>query len=164
MGAVATQMTEKLIRRHPHVFGETEAVQGAGQVLANWDRIKQEKEGRTGLFADVPENLPALLHARKLQRRAANRADEDADLGVVGGGDAAATIDALAPLLTELRGLAEAGADAAPTAEPEARDAVERLIGELLFGIVDVSRRLRSDPELALRAASARFRSSVAES
>ena len=60
MGEVAGQMTEKLVRRHPHVFGEAE-VDGAGEVLSNWDRIKREKEGREGLFADVPENLPALL-------------------------------------------------------------------------------------------------------
>jgi nucleoside triphosphate diphosphatase len=64
---VAAQMTEKLIRRHPHVFGEVEA-ETAGEVLRNWDQIKQDVEGRD-LLGDVPENLPALLYARKILRR-----------------------------------------------------------------------------------------------
>jgi MazG family protein len=65
---VAEQMTEKLIRRHPHVFGEVEA-ETAGEVLRNWDQIKREVEGRDP-FGDVPENLPGLLYARKILRRA----------------------------------------------------------------------------------------------
>ena len=76
LAAVAELCREKLIRRHPHVFGEVEA-ETAGEVLKNWDRIKVEVEGggERPLFADVPENLPALLYARKIQRRAATRAD-----------------------------------------------------------------------------------------
>ena len=68
---VAEGMTAKLIRRHPHVFGEAEA-ETAGEVLRNWDRIKREQEGRGASepFADVPENLPGLLYARKILRRA----------------------------------------------------------------------------------------------
>jgi MazG family protein len=64
---VAAQMTEKLIRRHPHVFGEVEA-ETSKEVLRNWDQIKQDVEGRD-LFGDVPENLPGLLYARKVLRR-----------------------------------------------------------------------------------------------
>ncbi len=63
---VAEQMTEKLIRRHPHVFGEVEA-ETSGEVRRNWDEIKREVEGRN--FDDVPENLPGLLYARKILRR-----------------------------------------------------------------------------------------------
>jgi len=72
LGEVAEAMVAKLIRRHPHVFGDAEA-RTAGEVLRNWDRIKREQEGRGAgdPFEDVPENLPALLYARKLQRRAA---------------------------------------------------------------------------------------------
>ncbi len=163
LGAVATGMTEKLIRRHPHVFGETE-VADSGEVLANWDQIKQDKEGRSGLFADVPENLPALLFARKLQRRAANRAPDGAELGVVGTGEGIAGAAAVArEELARLEQLAEAGADGTPGAEPQARDAIDESLGELLFAVVDISRRLRSDPELALRAATARFKSSADE-
>jgi MazG family protein len=128
LSEVAESMTQKLIRRHPHVFGETEA-NTAGEVLKNWDRIKREEEGRgaDGPFADVPENLPALLYARKMQRRAASAglAGEEAQERL---GDA------------------------------EARDEAERWIGEALFSLVDVARRLRVDPELALRAAAERFR------
>ena len=78
---VADGMVAKLIRRHPHVFEESEArdlLEGdpstAREVLSNWDRIKQEVEGRGAgdPFADVPPNLPALLYARKVQRRAAS--------------------------------------------------------------------------------------------
>ena len=59
--AVARHVTEKLIRRHPHVFGETE-VADAGEVLRNWDQIKRTEAGREpGIFGEVPENLPALL-------------------------------------------------------------------------------------------------------
>ena len=71
LGAVADTITEKLIRRHPHVFGEVEAADSR-EVLRNWDQIKREVEGRgvDDPFADVPENLPALLYARKILRRA----------------------------------------------------------------------------------------------
>jgi len=128
---VAESMSQKLIRRHPHVFGETEA-RTAGEVLRNWDRIKREEEGRGAddPFADVPENLPALLYARKMQRRAASA-------GLAG--------DAAQERL----------------ADTEARDAAERWIGDALFSLVDLARRLRVDPELALRAAARRFRSGL---
>jgi MazG family protein len=69
LAAVADRMVDKLIRRHPHVFGEVE-VEGAADVVRNWDEIKR---GETGsLFGDLPETLPATLYARKIQRRAAN--------------------------------------------------------------------------------------------
>ena len=72
LGRVAEHVTEKLIRRHPHVFGETEA-STAAEVLRNWDEIKSSEAGREpGLFGEVPENLPAPLYARKVQRRAAS--------------------------------------------------------------------------------------------
>src|SRR3954452_15280049 len=68
---VAEHVRQKLIRRHPHIFGETE-VANAGEVLRNWDAIKATETGREpGIFGEVPENLPSLLHARKVQRRAA---------------------------------------------------------------------------------------------
>jgi uncharacterized protein YabN with tetrapyrrole methylase and pyrophosphatase domain len=72
LAAVAEHCRQKLIRRHPHVFGDAEA-ESAGAVLRNWDRIKAGEEGREpGIFGDVPENLPAPLYARKLQRRASS--------------------------------------------------------------------------------------------
>jgi MazG family protein len=161
LAAVAEQMTAKLIRRHPHVFGEVDAAD-SGQVLANWDRIKREQEGRDGLFTDVPENLPALLYARKLQRRATSRAPEDAELGVSG-------LEAVDGVARELRAaadrleqLAGEGASAAPGGDAGERDEVFDQVGEMLFSAVDLARRLRCDPELALRAAAGRFRDRAA--
>ena len=128
LSEVAESMIQKLIRRHPHVFGEAEA-ETAGEVLRNWDRIKREEEGRGAddPFADVPENLPALLYARKMQRRAVSAG------------------------LTGEEAQERLGDD-------QTREATERWIGETLFELVDMARRLRVDPELALRAAAQRFR------
>src|SRR5216683_7496094 len=69
LGAVARNVHDKLVRRHPHVFGEVVA-DTAGRVKENWERIKREQEGREGVFHHVPEALPALLFARKVQQRA----------------------------------------------------------------------------------------------
>ena len=69
---VAEHCRQKLIRRHPHVFGDVE-VESAGDVLRNWDDIKRGEEGREpGIFGEVPENLPGPLYARKLLRRASS--------------------------------------------------------------------------------------------
>lgn len=72
LASVAEGTTRKLIRRHPHVFGDDPDALTSRDVLANWDRIKREVEGRGAddPFADVPENLPGLLYARKILRRA----------------------------------------------------------------------------------------------
>src|SRR5579871_2932800 len=72
LAQVAEHCIDKLVRRHPHVFGEVE-VDGAEAVRRNWEEIKRTSEGRgaRGLFADVPENLPALSLAARVQRRAA---------------------------------------------------------------------------------------------
>ncbi len=70
MADVAEHCRQKLIRRHPHVFGSADA-ETAGEVLANWDQIKQSEPGReAGIFGEVPENLPGPLYARKVIRRA----------------------------------------------------------------------------------------------
>jgi uncharacterized protein YabN with tetrapyrrole methylase and pyrophosphatase domain len=72
LAQVAEHCRQKLIRRHPHVFGDAE-VASAGEVLRNWDAIKATEAGREpGMFGEIPENLPALLYARKVQRRAAS--------------------------------------------------------------------------------------------
>lgn len=143
LAQVAEHVRRKLIRRHPHIFGETaderpddeRPSQGAGpdaplstprdadEVLRNWDRIKRTEAGRErGIFGEVPENLPALLHARKVQRRA--------------------TSAGVQPVIDE-------------------RDAAFTEVGDLLFNAVALARRLKIDPELALRAASERYRTDV---
>src|SRR6266487_4731252 len=68
---VARAIHDKLVRRHPHVFGDAEA-RTAGRVRERWEQIKTEQEGRSGIFHHVPESLPALLYARKVQQRAAS--------------------------------------------------------------------------------------------
>ena len=163
LAAVAEGTRAKLVRRHPHVFGDAEAA-SAGEVLGNWDRIKREQEGRSGLFEDVPENLPALLLARKLQRRAVTRAGERAELGTVGAADSDPSLRRITALAERLGELAAAGAQAGPGEETGTRAEVEEALGDLLFSAVDLARRLSCDPELALRAASERFRLRLAES
>jgi nucleoside triphosphate diphosphatase len=141
LAAVAEHCRQKLIRRHPHVFGEAEA-DSAAQVLRNWDAIKREEPGREeGVFAEVPENLPALLLARKVQRRAASAGVMDVEE---------------AEALQDLRACVEALAHA-----PEDRDARFGMLGAVLFAAVHVARVERLDPELALRAAAGRFRDAV---
>jgi XTP/dITP diphosphohydrolase/tetrapyrrole methylase family protein/MazG family protein/ATP diphosphatase len=67
LAVVADRMREKLIRRHPHVFGEVQ-VDGAADVVRNWDAIKRDEHG--SLFGDLPETLPSTMLAAKVQRRA----------------------------------------------------------------------------------------------
>jgi MazG family protein len=71
LAEVARGIHAKLVRRHPHVFGDAE-LETPGAVKGRWEELKREQEDREGIFHDVPEGLPALLHARKVQRRAAS--------------------------------------------------------------------------------------------
>ncbi len=137
LAQVAEHCRRKLVRRHPHVFGDAEA-ETAGQVLRNWDAVKEGEEGRErGVFAEVPENLPGPLLARKVQRRAASSGFDPLT--------APETVDAARLALEQI---AADGADAAT-------------IGDALFALVNVARKAKVDPELALRASAGRFRSRV---
>jgi MazG family protein len=143
---VARAAHEKLVRRHPHVFGDVEA-RTAGRVRERWDEIKRTQEEREGIFHHVPESLPALLYARKVQRRAAAIGFEYPD-----------TAGALADLDDEVRELKEALAEvgeAAPETEPHPH--VFEEMGDVFFAAVNVARRLNVDPELALRTMTRRF-------
>jgi MazG family protein len=148
LSAVADHCREKLIRRHPHVFGEAEA-ESAAQVLRNWDRIKREEERAGESFAEAPETLPALLYARRLQRRIVSETGREPEPAEAAG--------RLREAAGDLAGLLERGESAAPGADPAERNRVEEALGEALFAAVDVARRLRADPELALRGAADRF-------
>ena len=144
--SVARGVHDKLVRRHPHVFGDTEA-DTPGRVRQRWEEIKTAQEGREGIFHDVPESLPALLQARKVQRRAAAAGYDWPDLE-----------GPLAKVSEELDELGVAVAEAGePAPETEADPAVVHELGDLLFTVVNVARRLNVDPELALRATSRRF-------
>jgi MazG family protein len=144
--SVARGIAGKLIRRHPHVFGDAEA-RTPGRVRERWEKIKSEQEGREGVFHDVPESLPALLHARKVQRRAAAAGYDWPDVA-----------GPLAKVYEELREL-ETAAGRAPSTAPESEPDGEVFgeVGDVLFTVVNLARRLNVDPELALRATSARF-------
>jgi nucleoside triphosphate diphosphatase len=133
LAQVADHCSQKLIRRHPHVFGDV-AVDGPAAVRRNWDEIKRTSEGRAagGLFSDVPENLPALALAAKIQRRA------DPDQLEAPFGEAQSWLSRL-PALAGREDRFEA-------------------FGELLFVLVRCARALDVDPELALRRATSRFR------
>jgi MazG family protein len=140
LAEVADGITAKLIRRHPHVFGEVD-VADSREVLRNWDAIKRGEDGREpGLFGEVPENLPSLLHARKVQRRAASSGFDFP--GIEG------------PLQSVGDALVALGA-------ANGREERFHELGDLLFAVVNVARKLDLDPELALRSSSERFRSRV---
>jgi len=130
--AAARAIHTKLVARHPHVFGDAEA-KDAEHVRERWEALKRDQEGREGIFHDVPEGLPALSYAQKVQVRARAVGFEYPDLA-----------GAIADLDDELRELKE---DFAPDE-----------LGDVLFATVNVARKLGVDPELELRAAAKRFR------
>ena len=128
------------------MFGDVEA-RTAGRVRENWEQIKTRDEGRQGIFHDVPESLPALLYARKVQRRAAAIGFEYPDAA-----------GALADLDDEVRELGDALAEAGePRAETEPAAHVFEEVGDVFFAAVNVARLQNVDPELALRTMTRRF-------
>jgi XTP/dITP diphosphohydrolase/tetrapyrrole methylase family protein/MazG family protein/ATP diphosphatase len=143
---VARAVHAKLVRRHPHVFGDAEA-RTAERVRERWESIKLEQEGRAGVFHDVPGALPALLHARKVQRRAAAVGYDWPDL--------AGPLEKVREELDELAAELDRAGEPRPETEPDPRVADE--IGDVLFTVVNVARRLNVDPELALRRTSQKF-------
>ncbi len=147
MDEVCRAIVDKLVRRHPHVFGDLQ-VDGAGQVAANWEAIKRserEDGGRTASALDgVPKPLPALLRAQRVQTKASRvgfdweRIDEPLDK----------VSEEFDELRTEWR---------RRTDGPEARRRVEEEFGDLLFALVNCARFLEVDAEQALRAAVDKF-------
>jgi XTP/dITP diphosphohydrolase/tetrapyrrole methylase family protein/MazG family protein/ATP diphosphatase len=125
----------KLVARHPHVFGDAEA-NSAEHVRERWEALKRDNEGRVGIFHDVPEGLPALSYAQKIQVRARAVGFEYPDLA-----------GALADLDDEIQELKD--------------DFSANELGDVLFAAVNVARKLDVDPELELRAAAKRFRRRV---
>lgn len=142
---VAAAIAAKMVRRHPHVFGTAEVESAAAQSLA-WEQQKaEERAARAGAgedasaLADIPLNLPALTRALKLQRRAA-RVGFD-------WGETQPVLDKLREETAEIEAALAAGD----------RQAVAEEIGDLLFTMVNLARRLEVDPETALRACNAKF-------
>ncbi|HHW14394.1 MAG TPA: nucleoside triphosphate pyrophosphohydrolase, partial [Firmicutes bacterium] len=146
MNDVVRGIVEKLIRRHPHVFGEV-SVSGAGEVVVNWEKIKRGEKGnaeRRSALDGIPRHLPALLIAQKVQGKAARTGFEWPDLSA-----------AVAKALEEAREVRRAyGSHQEGSA---GRDKLEEEIGDLLFAVVNVARFLEVDAEAALRRAVAKF-------
>jgi MazG family protein len=134
---VAGGIVDKLVRRHPHVFGDT-SVADAAEVTANWETLKaQEKPERTGVFDGVAPAQPALNYSEQLQRRAAKV-----------GFDWTADAQAVDRIRAELDEFLAASDDVARTHE----------LGDLLLSVVGLARRHGIDSEMALRGAAGRFR------
>ena len=148
---VLRHINEKLIRRHPHVFGD-ESAETPGQVLHRWEQIKAEEKRNKGeangdsgdaqesILDGVPRSQPAMLEARKIGRKAASA-----------GFDWAQVDDIVEKLQEEIREL-EAARTSASTEQ------LEEEVGDLLFTIVNIARHLKVNPELALRKANSKFR------
>lgn len=146
IGDVAANLNTKLIRRHPHIFGEVEA-KDAATVLKNWEEIKREEKRTSGvetkdasLLGDIPRSMPAMLEAGKLGSRAAKVGFDWPDPE----GLFTKLSEEIDELSEELRGTDKA--------------AIEEELGDLLFTAVNLARHLKVDPEQALRGANAKFR------
>jgi MazG family protein len=138
-------INQKLVRRHPHVFGDAQAAT-PDEVKVHWDRIKKTEKAEQGaapaasILEGVPRNLPALMEADKVSHKAAGLGFDWPDIRGV-----------LAKVREEAEELAAA------QEEGDARQ-VEHELGDLLFTVVNLARRVKVDPEQALRKSTARFR------
>jgi len=138
---VAVALTEKLVRRHPHVFGDVTAT-SSGQVLANWEAIKQTEKGKPAdrsAIDGVPAALPALLKAQRIQVKA-SRGGFDWD-------DATGATEKIEEELNELK----------EAVRSDDRQKITDEMGDLLFSVVNYSRFIGVDAESALEGASKKF-------
>jgi tetrapyrrole methylase family protein/MazG family protein len=141
IGDVITGVCQKMIDRHPHIFGDVK-VSSSDDVLNNWESIKKEEKGfksHTQVLKDVPSNLPALMRSFKVQKKAAQAGFDWDDVE-----------DAMIKVEEELRELKEVYQEG-----PEEK--VKEELGDLLFAVVNVCRFLKQEPELALTATTEKF-------
>jgi nucleoside triphosphate diphosphatase len=146
---VITGIRDKMIRRHPHVFGNVKA-ETSGEVLKNWAQLKakekasasdgKEKPERSSVLAEVPRSLPALLEAYQLSRRAAQVGFDWENVQGV------------------LDKLNEEAAEIRESLEASSRTSAEEEVGDLLFTIVNLARFLKLDPEVTLKKANFKFK------
>jgi MazG family protein len=138
---VLNDVTEKLVRRHPHVFGESDA-RDSGAVLKQWEAIKREEKKKPGrhYLADLPEALPALVRAQKAQSKVARVNFDWKEIA-----DVVAKVD-------------EELGEAKAAIQSEDRQSIEDEIGDLLFAVVNLSRKSGIEAESALQNATDKFR------
>jgi len=136
---VTTGIHDKLVRRHPHVFGDV-TVGDADEVLTNWEAIKRAEKARTSIFDGIPTSLPSLAYAQKVQKKAAKLGFDWPDVH--------GALPKVAEETNELMVAANGG-------DPD--DVIDEA-GDLLFAVVNVARHLGVDAEVALRAATNKFR------
>ncbi|MGC1480614.1 MAG: nucleoside triphosphate pyrophosphohydrolase [Chthoniobacterales bacterium] len=141
LDAVAREIGEKLVRRHPHVFGdEAGNIADAAEVLVRWEELKRAEKGeRTSAIDGVPNSLPGLMRAQKVQKKAARV-----------GFDWPEATEVLARIDDELR-------EARDAIESGAPDQVREEVGDLLFTVVNLSRKLGFDSEETMNGATAKF-------
>ncbi|RUO36350.1 nucleoside triphosphate pyrophosphohydrolase [Aliidiomarina sanyensis] len=141
---VAGAIADKLVRRHPHVFGDGQA-DTPEAVLRQWEQIKQQERANKpddhSVFSGVPVNLPALMQAQKIQKRCANVGFDWPDAEPV-----------LAKIREEVAEVEDALSQTSVNAE-----AVEEEVGDLLFAVVNLARHCQVNPETALRKANQKF-------
>ena len=138
-------INQKLVRRHPHIFGDAKA-DTPEEVLTRWNEIKKQEKAAQGappaasVLDNVPKNLPALMEADKVSKKAAGLGFDWPDVGGV------------------LAKIQEEAAELAAAEKTQSPQEVEHELGDLLFTIVNLARYLKVDPEQALRKSTARFR------
>jgi XTP/dITP diphosphohydrolase len=137
MGDVANDICDKLIRRHPHIYGDTKVV-GEEEVKANWEKIKLQ-EGKKSVLEGVPKSLPSLVKANRIQEKVAGVGFDWEEPGQV-----------LDKVHEELGELQEAMALDQP-------DKVEAELGDVLFSLVNYARFLGINPENALERTNTKF-------
>lgn len=138
---VVNDLCDKLIYRHPHVFGDA-SVRDSAEVIKNWERLKRKettKKARTSILSGIPNNLPALLNALKIQS-VTSRVGFDWE-------NAESVVAKIKEELAEL--------DAAMAGKN--KDQMEDEIGDLIFSVVNLARQLKIDPEAALRRTNKKF-------
>ena len=151
VGDAIDAVAVKLVRRHPHVFGESPRAQSAEEVLGRWEDLKRDERAAAGVrpkatLDGVPRTLPGLLRAYEYGSRAA-----------AVGFDWERAADVLDKIDEEVGELREAVETSAGTSAPATPERIEEEMGDLLFAIANLSRKLGIEPEGALRAANDKF-------
>lgn len=137
--SIARAISDKMIARHPHIFGDESRDKSAEQQVRDWEKIKEAERGQAGVLDGVALGLPALLRAVKLQKRAARVGFDWPDV---------------APVLDKV---AEEAAELVEARDQLTQDQVEEEMGDLLFVMANLARHLGVEPEAALRRANGKF-------